>query len=103
MGRSATPRIVGPTATEATDGYTGTIPAQMAELLGWPSLTFAKEVHLEGGTAKIQRQTVMPSSVVPPSRIVVSIGVSALPAPAKELGCTQATCDGSSRLSVMYR
>src|SRR6187455_288840 len=45
------------TATESTDGYTGTIPAQVAELLGWPSLTFAKEVHLEGGTAKIQRQT----------------------------------------------
>src|SRR6476469_3791237 len=36
------------TATESTDGYTGTIPAQVAELLGWPSLTFAKEIHLEG-------------------------------------------------------
>ena len=32
------------TATESTDGYTGTIPGQVAELLDWPSLTFAKEV-----------------------------------------------------------
>src|SRR5947199_9502661 len=28
------------TATEATDGYTGTVPGQIAELLGWPSRTF---------------------------------------------------------------
>jgi len=27
-------------ATESSDGYTGTIPAQVAELLGWPALTF---------------------------------------------------------------
>lgn len=45
------------TATESTDGYTGTVPAQVAELLGWPSLTFAKEVHVADGTVKIQRQT----------------------------------------------
>src|SRR6187397_298657 len=32
-------------ATESTDGYTGTTPAQMAELLGWPSLTFANVVE----------------------------------------------------------
>jgi len=44
-------------ATESTDGYTGTVPAQLAELLGWPSLTFAKHVEIEDGTAKIQRQT----------------------------------------------
>src|SRR5947209_16712126 len=29
------------TATESTDGYTGTVPAQMAELLGLPMVTFA--------------------------------------------------------------
>ena len=45
------------TATESTDGYTGTIPAQVAELLGWPSLTFAKQVEIEDGTATIHRQT----------------------------------------------
>ncbi len=45
------------TATESTDGYTGTIPAQVAELLGWPSLTFAKHIEIADGKAKIQRQT----------------------------------------------
>jgi electron transfer flavoprotein beta subunit len=45
------------TATESTDGYTGTIPAQVAALLGWPSLTFAKHVELGDGKAKVQRQT----------------------------------------------
>ncbi|MGH9000411.1 MAG: electron transfer flavoprotein subunit beta/FixA family protein [Acidimicrobiia bacterium] len=45
------------TATESTDGYTGTVPAQVGELLGWPSLTFAKAIELEGGKVKIQRQT----------------------------------------------
>ena len=66
------------TATESTDGYTGTIPAQVAELLGWPSLTFAKEVHLEGGTAKIQRQTEAGSDVVEaslPAVVSVTAGV----------------------------
>ena len=37
------------TATESTDGYTGTMPAQVAELLGWPSLTFAKHVEIADG------------------------------------------------------
>ena len=45
------------TATESTDGYTGTTPAQVAELLGWPSLTFAKHVEVGDGKATIQRQT----------------------------------------------
>jgi electron transfer flavoprotein beta subunit len=43
--------------TESTDGYTGTVPAAVAELLGWPSLTFAKQLTVEGGTVKTQRQT----------------------------------------------
>lgn len=45
------------TATESTDGYTGTIPAQVAELLGFPSVTFAKHVEVEGDTLHVQRQT----------------------------------------------
>jgi electron transfer flavoprotein beta subunit len=45
------------TATEATDGYTGTIPAQLGELLDWPSLTFTKEIVIADGKAKVQRQT----------------------------------------------
>ncbi len=44
-------------ATESSDGYTGTVPEQIAELLNLPSVTFAKEIAIDGSTAKIQRQT----------------------------------------------
>jgi len=44
-------------ATESTDGYTGTTPVQLAELLGWPAVSFAKHVELADGTLKVQRQT----------------------------------------------
>jgi electron transfer flavoprotein beta subunit len=44
-------------ATESTDGYTGTVPEQIAELLGLPSVTFAKHVEVEGATLKVRRQT----------------------------------------------
>jgi electron transfer flavoprotein beta subunit len=45
------------TATESTDGYTGTVPEQVAELLGLPSVTFAKHIEVSDGTAAVQRQT----------------------------------------------
>lgn len=45
------------TATESSDGYTGTVPSQVAELLGLPSVTFAKAVEIDGTTVKVQRQT----------------------------------------------
>ena len=45
------------TATESTDGYTGTVPAQIAELLGLPSVTFARSVSLGDGEVVVQRQT----------------------------------------------
>jgi electron transfer flavoprotein beta subunit len=44
-------------ATESSDGYTGTTPVQVAELLGLPSITFAKSVTIDGGTVKVERQT----------------------------------------------
>jgi electron transfer flavoprotein beta subunit len=44
-------------ATESTDGYTGTVPVQVAELLGWPSVTFAKKVAVEDGQVRVERQT----------------------------------------------
>ncbi len=44
-------------ATESTDGYTGTLPVQVAELLGMPSVTFARGVSTEGTTLKVARQT----------------------------------------------
>jgi electron transfer flavoprotein beta subunit len=45
------------TATESTDGYTGTLPEQIAELLGLPSITFAKHVEVSGGALAVRRQT----------------------------------------------
>jgi electron transfer flavoprotein beta subunit len=44
-------------ATESSDGYTGTVPEQVAEVLGLPSVTFAKHVAVEGGALVVQRQT----------------------------------------------
>ena len=44
-------------ATESTDGYTGTTPAQVAELLGLPSITFAKHIEVSGPSAVVSRQT----------------------------------------------
>jgi electron transfer flavoprotein beta subunit len=43
--------------TESSDGYTGTVPEQIAELLQLPSVTFAKHVAVDGGTLKVDRQT----------------------------------------------
>ena len=42
---------------ESTDGYTGTVPAAIAELLALPSLTFARGFHVSDGTITIERQT----------------------------------------------
>jgi electron transfer flavoprotein beta subunit len=44
-------------ATESSDGYTGTIPEQLAELLGLPSVTFAKRVTINGQSLTVDRQT----------------------------------------------
>jgi len=66
------------TSTESTDGYTGTIPGQVAELLGWPSLTFAKHVEVADGKATVQRQTEAGYDVVEaslPAVVSVTAGV----------------------------
>src|SRR3990172_8720801 len=66
-------------ATESSDGYTGTTPAQVAELLGWPSLTFAKQVEIVddpsgGKKVTIQRQTEAGYDVVEaPLPVVLSV------------------------------
>lgn len=65
-------------ATESTDGYSGTIAGQVAELLGWPALTFAKKVEIDGNTVKIQRQTEAGYDVVEasmPAVLSVTAGV----------------------------
>lgn len=43
--------------TESTDGYSGAMPAQLAELLGLPLLSFAKKLEVDDGKAVIDRQT----------------------------------------------
>ena len=66
------------TATESTDGYTGTIPAQVAELLDWPAITFAKHIEVGDGKAKVQRQTEAGYDVVEaslPAVVSVTAGV----------------------------
>lgn len=46
-------------ATESTDGSTGVLPAQLAELLGLPAVTFSRAVDLAPGAAglRAERQT----------------------------------------------
>jgi electron transfer flavoprotein beta subunit len=44
-------------ATESYDGSTGMVPPMLAELLGFPQLTFAKKVEVTGSTVKVHRQT----------------------------------------------
>ena len=44
-------------ATESSDGYTGVVPEQIAAILGLPSVTFAKEITIADGSAKVKRQT----------------------------------------------
>ncbi len=44
-------------ATESSDGYTGTVPEQIAELMGLPSVTFAKAIQAADGKVNVQRQT----------------------------------------------
>ena len=38
-------------STESTDGYTGMVPGGIAELLGIPQLTYAREVTIQGNKA----------------------------------------------------
>ena len=42
---------------EASDGGGGAVPAILAELLGYPQLTHARKVELDGTTLKVDRET----------------------------------------------
>src|SRR5579875_726342 len=44
-------------STESTDGYTGMVPGGIAEFLGIPQLTFAREVNIESQRAVIKQVT----------------------------------------------
>jgi len=65
-------------ATESTDGYTGTLPVQVAELLDLPSVSFAKHVEIADGAVKAERQTESgydEVSVPLPALVTVTAGV----------------------------
>ncbi len=40
---------------QAIDGDAGITPAQTARVLGWPALTFASAIEIDGDTAKVER------------------------------------------------
>jgi len=66
------------TGTESTDGYTGVVPQQVAELMGVPSLTFARKVEHLNGKIRIERQTQAGYDVVEgvlPAVLSVTAGV----------------------------
>ena len=42
---------------EASDGRGGALPAIVADLLGWPALTHARELKVEGSTITARRET----------------------------------------------
>jgi electron transfer flavoprotein beta subunit len=66
-------------ATESTDGSTGMVPPMLAELLGMPQLTTAKQVSVEGSKVTIHRQTDDGYAVVEaeaPVLITVTAGIA---------------------------
>jgi electron transfer flavoprotein beta subunit len=65
--------------TESYDGSTGMVPPMLAELLGFPQLTVAKKVEVDGSKVKIQRQTSDGYQVVEaamPVLITVTAGIA---------------------------
>jgi electron transfer flavoprotein beta subunit len=63
---------------ESTDGYTGTVPAAIAELLGVPALTFARKVEAADGRIRIERQTAAGyDEVTSPLPVVVTVTAGA--------------------------
>jgi len=63
---------------ESTDGYTGTVPIAVAELLGMPAVTFARAVEVADGVARVERQTEAGYDVVTcPVPLLVTVTASA--------------------------
>jgi electron transfer flavoprotein beta subunit len=63
---------------ESTDGYSGVVPQQIAELLDVPSLTFARKVEAADGVVRIEQQTAGGFDVVEaplPALLSVTSGV----------------------------
>jgi electron transfer flavoprotein beta subunit len=76
--RSAEPDLV-VAAVESTDGYTGTLPITLAELLGLPSVTFATSFDVDGAELRAERQTAAGTEAVAcslPALVTVTTGVA---------------------------
>jgi electron transfer flavoprotein beta subunit len=66
-------------ATESYDGSTGMVPPMLAELLGLPQLTFAKQVEVTDGRVTVHRQTEEGYQVVEaeaPVLVTVTAGIA---------------------------
>jgi electron transfer flavoprotein beta subunit len=64
---------------ESTDGYTGTMASTLAEFLGVPQITFAKQLDFGDSSVKVQRQTADGYHVIEaplPAVITVTAGVN---------------------------
>jgi electron transfer flavoprotein beta subunit len=77
IGKQSFDLVIG--GVESTDGYTGTVPATLAELLGVPSLTFARKLEVTDGRLRIERQTAAGYDVVTspmPAVVTVTAGAT---------------------------
>jgi len=66
-------------ATEASDSYSGTVPGQIAHLLGVPPVSFAKEISVDGKQITIKRQSENGYDVVQadlPALVSVTSGIN---------------------------
>jgi electron transfer flavoprotein beta subunit len=64
---------------ESTDGYTGTMPSTLAELLGVPQATFARRLEVSGEGLTVERQTPEGYQVLAcplPALVTVTAGVN---------------------------
>ncbi|MGZ8467522.1 MAG: electron transfer flavoprotein subunit beta/FixA family protein [Candidatus Binatia bacterium] len=66
-------------ATESSDSYSGIVHGQLAQLLGIPALTFAKEITVDGNGICIKRQSETGYDVIEsglPALVAVSSGIN---------------------------
>lgn len=66
-------------ATEAGDSYSGIVHGQIAQLLGLPPLTFAKEITVDGNNISIKRQSESGFEIVEstlPALVACSSGIN---------------------------
>ena len=67
------------TGVESTDGYTGTLPMTVAELLGLPAATFARKLEVVADGLRVERQTEAGYDVVEcplPALVTVTAGAT---------------------------